>query len=494
MEPDSKIEISSEITLVDLPGDELLALWKSGNEGAATVLVDRYCLRLVALVATKMNQRFRDTVDPEDVVQSAMGSFFRAARQSKLEVSRSASLWQLLATFAKRKMLRSIERSSAIKRGGEAQRVEIDHGWIAEPSRDQDAKKLMAEIRDGLPIESRVVLDGLILGKSQQEIADEQALNVRTIRRRVSELRAMFAPDQELTEARENEEGGDPTQSFVSVSLPRIHYREFVLGKLVGSGGFGKVYRATLQSGKNVVAVKFLRKRYWQNGDVQKSFLREIDQASRIDHPAVVQHLGWGMSPHGGLYVVTQWVDGTTLSQLMGDDRGVTAERFRDYLIEICYALKVIHESNIVHGDISPNNVLVSKANHIVIVDFGFSQNLNRHREQSPLGGTPLGGTLGFAAAEQVAPSFGKISPKTDVYAVGALAFWYLTGHPPHERETMEESLASTIGESEIENDGFSSDSPASRSLAKVAKACLKNSVSQRPEITAVIDLLDADN
>ena len=488
MEPDSKIKKSSDIALVDLPGDELLSLWKGGNEGAATVLVDRYCLRLTALVATKMNRRFRDTVDPEDVVQSAMGSFFQAAQQSKVQISRSASLWQLLATFAKRKMLRSIERNTAIKRGGEARRVEVDHGWIAEPSRDQDAKDLLADIRDELSVELRVILDALMIGKSQHEIADEQALNVRTVRRRVNEIRTLFAPDQKLADERINAERTDSVQPFTSILLPRIHYHEFVLGKLVGSGGFGKVYRATLQSSKNVVAVKFLRKQYWQNDDARQSFLCEIDQASRIDHLAVVRHLGWGMSPHGGPYVVTRWVDGTTLSQLMNDCRGITAERFRNYLIEICHALKVIHESNIVHGDVSPNNVLVNKSNRVVMVDFGFSQNLNRHRSQSP-----LGGTLGFAAAEQVAPSFGNISPKTDVYAVGALAFWYLTGQPPHERETMEDSLASTIAESEIESDRFSLDSPVRSTLAKVAKACLKRSVSLRPDVSAVIDLLKAD-
>ena len=117
LKPDSDLEKISKDFLADLSGDELLRRWKAGDEQAAEILFDRYSLRLVALVASRLNRKFRDAVAPEDIVQSALGSFFDAARHSRIHVTSSLSLWRLLATFARRKMARSIENQVAAKRG-----------------------------------------------------------------------------------------------------------------------------------------------------------------------------------------------------------------------------------------------------------------------------------------------------------------------------------------------------------------------------------------
>ena len=120
MEPDSRQdkELENVGAITDRPDDWLLREWKLGDEKAAEVLFNRYAIRLVALVASRLNRRYGAAIDPSEVVQSAMGSFFDAAKHSRVQVSGSVSLWRLLATFARRKMARSIERHSAAKRGG----------------------------------------------------------------------------------------------------------------------------------------------------------------------------------------------------------------------------------------------------------------------------------------------------------------------------------------------------------------------------------------
>ena len=120
MEPDSdnEKEFQESKSITDRPDGWLLRQWKSGDEQAAEVIFDRYAFRLVALVASRLNHRYRSQIDPDAVMQSAMGSFFDAARHSRIQVSRCVSLWRLLATFARRKLARSIERHSASKRGG----------------------------------------------------------------------------------------------------------------------------------------------------------------------------------------------------------------------------------------------------------------------------------------------------------------------------------------------------------------------------------------
>ena len=488
MEPDSHPEIFREKLLADLSGDELLRRWKLGDERAASVLVDRYTLRLVALVASRLNRRFQDTIDPEDVVQSAMGSFFAAARQSRLRISQSVSLWHLLAAFAKRKMLRTIERQSAAKRGGEFQRVGLDervHAWEADPSeaRSEAVEELLRAMDEELPSQLREVLDHLLAGRTRKEIAEALNLTERTVRRRVVRLRDILASEPQRSEA-------DADGETVSPSLPRIDYHEFVLGKLVGAGGFGKVYRSTMQTDGSVVAVKFLRKAFWWNDEAKRSFLREVDQASQIDLPSVVRYLGWGESPHGGPYVVARWIDGVTLAER----HDVSPERFMQYLLQICDTVGAVHAAGVIHGDLTPSNILVTAPDRIVITDFGFSQHVRR-RGDRPAGPqetvSPLGGTLGFAAPEQISPSFGRIGPGTDIYAVGGLAYWYLAGNAPHDRGASEASLASTIASADTDTSQLPSDSPATSDIKRVAAATLRKSVNDRPQtIAEVADLL----
>lgn len=92
-------------------------------------------------------------------------------------------------------------------------------------------------------------------------------------------------------------------------ALPRVNDNQFVLGKLIGSGGFGKVYRANMQSDASTVAVKFLRKAFWQNEGARLSFVREIGIASQIQHPGVIRYLGYGESPHARKSSASGWTD-----------------------------------------------------------------------------------------------------------------------------------------------------------------------------------------
>ena len=476
MEPDSNIEKNLGIELADYAGGELLQLWKSGNQQAASILVDRYALRLVALVAKRLNRRFRDSVDPEDVVQSALGSFFEAAYQSKIHVRDSTSLWRLLATFTRRKLARSIERQTADKRGAGFDRVPLEAAEQIRFGEDPDMqaiRDLRRSVDAEIPEELRGVLDGLFAGLSQQEIADWLGINGRTVRRRVVRIRKIF---KSLLR------GPEPTgcTEFSSTSLPRIDYGEFVLGKLTAAGGFGKVYRASMQSDGSTVAVKFLRKSFWSNAQAKLSFLREIEAASRIDHPAVNRYLGWGKSPHGGPYVLSTWIDGRTLNHFLK----VSPTRFVIYLQQLCEALSVVHASSVIHGDVTPNNILVDGADRIVLTDFGFSQYRGTGEGTPPIAGEIdglLGGTIGFAAPEQISVAFGAIGPRTDLYAVGGLAFWYLAGKAPHHADRTNRSFADTISPTNVDLTGLDCPSEAARSIRDVAEAALCKSTAHRP-------------
>ncbi len=215
-----------------------------------------------------------------------------------------------------------------------------------------------------LPDELFVIVEGVLAGQTHRELAESLGIDERTVRRRLSRVRERLAPNVANADDTAHAANRPPT-------LPRVNYNEFVLGKLIGSGGFGKVYRASMQAdGRTVAAVKFLRKVFWQNEAARGSFLSEINLASKITHPCVIRYLGYGESPHGGPYVISEWIDGHSLQ----DVTDVAPKKIIHWLQQICDAVQAVHRAGLVHGDLTPGNVLVDADNRITITDFGFSQ------------------------------------------------------------------------------------------------------------------------
>jgi eukaryotic-like serine/threonine-protein kinase len=461
----------------------------------------RYEVRLIALVASRLNRKYRDSIAPEDVVQSAMGSFFRATRASaspSIKLESTASAWNILATFARRKLSRALERETAVKRGGGRTRVslnDLDPDLKTTPSATE-ADEVLAEIHSLLNQDQFQLLELLIENATQQEIAKQLGVDERTIRRRITALREIFKG-----RLASQEQNACTSESHVkSISLPNISYREFVLGKLVGRGALGKVYRASLQADGQVVAVKFMHRHLWTNPDSRLSFLREIDHASKINHSGVVKYFGWGQSPHGGPYLVCEYVDGQPLTRISPSDSSTSVQ----WLIQICDAVAAAHRAGVVHGDLTPNNILLDHNERIVITDFGFSTNNDWDKSKSGVsdheivsagasnyqfGSTQmqlasLGGTLGFAAPEQISPAFGTISFATDIYAIGGIAFYLLTGRSPHDAN----SLFDTVTDDDVCLNNFNC-TPAESKLVEVANLALRKAVKHRPG--TVIDLAE---
>ncbi len=253
-----------------------------------------------------------------------------------------------------------------------------------------------------------------------------------------------------------------------------------MLGKLVGSGALGKVYRAKLQSDGQVVAVKFMHRHLWTNPDCRLSFLREIDHASKINHKRRCKVSGLGQSPHGGPYLVCEFVDGLPLTQAKPNDSETSVQ----WLAQICVAVAAAHDAGVVHGDLTPNNILLDRNGESFVTDFGFATYSQKPTSDDAACESiaSLGGTLGFAAPEQISPSFGTIGFTTDIYAIGGLAFYLLARQSPHDSS----SLLDTVSDEDL----VISHAPGTLAEAKlvaVAKLALKKAISSRPR--SVTDL-----
>lgn len=415
---------------------QLLIAWQQGNQQAADLLVRRYRIRLIALARSRLSRRLATRTDPEEIVMSAWRSFFVAANDGLSATT--DDLWPLLATLTMRKLARHAEYHLAARRDVD---VEWSFEWhhrslVSREPKPDEAGSLLDEVElllKSLDESERQIVTLSLQGYTHKEIAQRLDCSDRTIRRAFADVKARLAgprSDESMREPPKLDPVGEPT------SAP-ILYSDLQLLTLIGQGRFGKVYRAMYSPEGRIIAVKFLRKAFWQETEAVTSLFREAHLVSQLSHPNVVEHLGWGRTPHGAVYLVMEWIDGPDLAHsgrvpmLLPDATNCVRQ--------IGSALIAAHQAGIVHGDLTPSNVLCSEGGRYVLTDFGFA------RSTIYAAPTHLGGTPGFLAPEQLSDAFGTITPATDVYALAGLFVYMLSGHPPVAGDSIIEMMTGLI-------------------------------------------------
>jgi RNA polymerase sigma factor (sigma-70 family) len=446
--------------LEDAANAELLAAWRDGNQQAATILVRRYMTRLTALARAKLSRLLARRVDPEDVVLSAWRSFFVRAETCSVSPNQDDDLWPLLASITLRKLARQASRHAAAKRAQDRELPgDDDLAWdeIAsrEPTPEQaaaladDLKRLFAELN---PLQVQI-LERRLQGEEQAEIARELGCSERTVRRALGDIR-------QVARAREIEMADVPARSVPldrtrtrleepltdhSVRLPphaapapTLSYNRYLLESLIGEGSLGKVYRARELDNGETVAVKFLRKRLWKSARAKHSLLQELAITAELQLPHIVHCHGWGTTPHGALFLAMDYVDGPPIDRWQAATNPPPARLYR-VIHEIADTLAALHAQGVVHGDLTPANVLIDGAGQVFLTDFEFARSV-KAETIAPRGGTPA-----FLAPEHITDAFGRVSTRTDVYGFGALLYLLLTGQPPGKGTDVPSVLADVL-------------------------------------------------
>ena len=179
---------------------ELLQRFRDGDDLAAKELFDRYVQRLVSLARTRLSDRMKRRVEPEDVVQSAYRSFFRKAGEGQFTLGKSGDLWKLLATMTIMKVRGQVEFHTAKKRGVYAETPIDENSEIAfrpeaiagDPS-PEDATAIIDELEAvmrGLDSTQRRILELSLQNLSEEQISDEVMRSGRTVRRTLQNIRA----------------------------------------------------------------------------------------------------------------------------------------------------------------------------------------------------------------------------------------------------------------------------------------------------------------
>ncbi|GAB4515170.1 MAG: hypothetical protein Tsb0020_33780 [Haliangiales bacterium] len=236
---------------------------------------------------------------------------------------------------------------------------------------------------------------------------------------------------------------------------------DFLVGELIGEGGFGFVYRARQRALGREVVIKVLHQ--GSNPDNTQRFLREAQLASQLDHPYAGHVYAFGAESDGLLWIAMELVRGTPLDELIDTQGPLPLSRFVPLLEKISEVVYTAHQQGIVHRDLKPANVMViSRAGQLLpkLIDFGIARlarDLAVAERDQGAGGEA--GDPDHEPPEQPAPMFGVTAPggligsppymapeqwldasradaRTDQYALGVLAYQALTGHVPFQAMT----------------------------------------------------------
>ncbi|QER84484.1 Stk1 family PASTA domain-containing Ser/Thr kinase [Streptomyces tendae] len=212
---------------------------------------------------------------------------------------------------------------------------------------------------------------------------------------------------------------------------PRRLGGRYELGPVLGRGGMAEVYHAHDTRLGRQVAVKTLRADLARDPSFQARFRREAQSAASLNHPAIVAVYDTGEDYIDGVsipYIVMEYVDGSTLRELLHSGRKLLPERTLEMTIGILQALEYSHRAGIVHRDIKPANVMLTRNGQVKVMDFGIARAMG----DSGMTMTQTAAVIG--TAQYLSPEQAKgeqVDARSDLYSTGCLLYELLTVRPP---------------------------------------------------------------
>ncbi|MFF2039656.1 Stk1 family PASTA domain-containing Ser/Thr kinase [Kitasatospora sp. NPDC058170] len=212
---------------------------------------------------------------------------------------------------------------------------------------------------------------------------------------------------------------------------PRRLGGRYELGGVLGRGGMAEVYLAHDTRLGRSVAVKTLRADMARDPSFQARFRREAQSAASLNHPAIVAVYDTGEDYIDGIsipYIVMEYVEGSTLRELLHSGRRLLPERSLEMTIGILQALEYSHRAGIVHRDIKPANVMLTRQGNVKVMDFGIA------RAMGDAGMTMTQTSAVIGTAQYLSPEQAKgeqVDARSDLYSTGCLLYELLTVRPP---------------------------------------------------------------
>jgi serine/threonine-protein kinase len=220
---------------------------------------------------------------------------------------------------------------------------------------------------------------------------------------------------------------------------------QYALKRKLGEGGMGEVWLAEHGLLKRPCAVKFIRPDLAASPATAARVAREVQAVTGLSHVNTVRVFDYGQADDGSFYLVMEYLEGPTLEQLVREAGPLSPGRVVHLLRQVCGALAEAHGAGLVHRDLKPSNVIVAtlggQRDVAKLLDFGLVQDLSTASDERLTRTGMVLGTPGYMSPEQAAGD-STVDARGDLYSLGAVAFFALTGRPPFQGKTIGQLLA----------------------------------------------------
>jgi formylglycine-generating enzyme required for sulfatase activity/serine/threonine protein kinase len=229
--------------------------------------------------------------------------------------------------------------------------------------------------------------------------------------------------------------------------------RDYKIIRLLGKGGMGEVYLAEqLRVGRRLVALKVLSRACSEDPEITKRFENEAASAGRINHRNVVMIYESRVTEDGQIYVVMEYVDGNSLRHEIAERGALPVDEIVEIAKQICAGLTAPHRLAIVHRDIKPDNIMLSRDEEGTLIakvlDFGIARLLEPGAEGAQTKTGVIMGTPFYMSPEQALGNTGdKIDPRSDIYSLGMVIYQMLTGRVAFESDSWMRVMYKHINE-----------------------------------------------
>lgn len=214
--------------------------------------------------------------------------------------------------------------------------------------------------------------------------------------------------------------------------------KDIMIGKMIGRGGMGDVYKAKQLSLQRNIAVKIIKQDMSKRNDIRSSFLREAMVTGNLEHPNIVPIYDVGETVDGDLYYLMKEIKGDSWEKVIKEKN---LDENLEILLDVCDAIAYAHSKHVIHRDLKPENVMLGNYGEVAVMDWGIAAaaGVAGHSEENELfgaeqltGESDLAGTLDYMPPEMVAGDPERIGPKSDIYLLGGILYYIATGVRPH--------------------------------------------------------------
>ena len=268
--------------------------------------------------------------------------------------------------------------------------------------------------------------------------------------------------------------GVDKIDTLRREALRAKQLGQYRIIKRLGGGGMGDIFLAEHEMLKRPCVIKLIRPDKVGDEKTLARFQREVQATAQLSHFNTVEILDYGRTEDGTFYYVMEYLPGMSLAELVKKHGPLPPGRVVYLLLQVCDALREAHEAGLVHRDVKPQNIVITQRGGVYdvakILDFGLVEPISEKHNSHLTSAGPIMASPLFMSPEQAAGS-AVGDPRSDIYSLGAVAYYMLTGRPPFLRNNLLELMDAHTREEPLPPSRHNPEVP--RDLEGVIHKCL---------------------